>query len=70
MPSFQIKYTWDRRELFERAKAELLSEGWTLGCRNAPACPEETKDTEIFYCWFDRVWLLEDLTKPVNPTSL
>jgi len=60
MPSFQIKYSWDRRELFERAKAELLNEGWTLGNRNAPTCPEETKDTEIFFCWFERTWKLEN----------
>lgn len=26
--SFKIEYTWDRRELFEVAKKELLSEGW------------------------------------------
>lgn len=70
MPRFKIEYTWNRRELFERAKAELVSEGWTVGHRNAPACPEETKDTEIFFCWFDRIWKLEDFDKPIKDTDL
>jgi hypothetical protein len=60
MPSFKIDYTWDRRELFEKVKAQLISEGWELGSRNAPAFPEQTKDTEIFFCWFERTWKLEN----------
>lgn len=60
MPSFKIDYTWNRRELFEIAKAQLVSEGWTVGHRNEPAYPERTADNEIFFCWFERTWKLED----------
>lgn len=66
MSKFKIEYTWNRRELFEKAKNELVSEGWEVTNRTEPAYPERTKDDEIFVCWFERTWKLEDLKDESN----
>ena len=70
MPSFKIDYTWDRRELFEKVKAQLISEGWEVGTSTRPAFPERAEDHDIFSCWFERTWKLEnfDIT-PKLPQS-
>jgi hypothetical protein len=60
MPSFKIDYTWDRRELFEKAKAELISEGWEVCGETRPAFPERAADNELYCCWFERRWKLEN----------
>jgi len=56
---FKIDYTWNRKELFETAKKELLSEGWKIAGQTLPAILEHVKPTDIFSCWFEREWNVE-----------
>jgi hypothetical protein len=60
MSKFKIDYTWDRRELFEKVKAQLISEGWEVCDEFLPAYPEHTPDYHIFYCCFEKNWKLEN----------
>jgi len=50
----KIEYSWDRKELFEKAKQQLLSEGWIVINETLPAIIEHVKSTDTFVCWFQR----------------
>lgn len=51
---FKIEYSWNRKELFQKAKQQLLSEGWVVINETLPCIIENVKPTDTFVCWFQR----------------